>query len=247
MSEQDHATSSFRDPKRVLGGLTAPLERRVLAALAARLPRWVGSDHLTGLGVLGMLGAGLAYWWSREVPSALHLVNLALLVNWFGDSLDGTLARHRQCCRPRYGFYVDHMLDAFGILFILGGLALSGLISPAITAALLVAYYLMSINVALATHSLGVFRISFGPVGGTELRIVLAALNLAVLHVPLVTLAGQAVRVFDVVGGAAAVGLLVATVATAAQTTRALYRLEPLPRASQPASARGQRCTARAE
>jgi archaetidylinositol phosphate synthase len=225
---QTDAQSSFKDATRVVAGFTAPLERRVLAALAARMPRWVGSDHLTALGFLGMLGAGLAYWWSREVPAALHLVNLALVVNWFGDSLDGTLARYRQRCRPRYGFYVDHMLDAFGILFVVAGLALSGLMSPMIAALLLLAYYLMGINVYLATFSLGVFRVSFGPVGGTELRIALAALNFLALYRPTVTVLGQNVRLFDLAGGKAALVLFALTIVATIQNTARLYRMEPL-------------------
>jgi phosphatidylglycerophosphate synthase len=240
MAEPVDGKTSFRDARRVVDGLTAPAERRILAALAARMPAWVGSDHLTALGLIGMLGAGLAYWWSREAPAALLLVNLALLVNWFGDSLDGTLARHRQCCRPRYGFYVDHILDAFGILFVLSGLALSGLMSPAVAAALVIAYYLLSINVYLATHALGVFRVSFGPVGGTELRIVLAGLNVVVMGIPTLTVLGHGVRVFDLVGGGATLTLLALTVVTTVQNTRRLYRMEPLPPRA-PADAQGAR------
>ena len=141
--------SAFREARRELAGLTAGLEKKVLAWLAARMPAWVGSDHLTALGLLATLLGGAFYALSGHDPRCLHLVNLCLAVNWFGDSLDGTLARHRRRQRPRYGFYVDHMVDALGALFILGGLALSGHMGAGVVAAFLIAYYLLCIHIYL--------------------------------------------------------------------------------------------------
>jgi phosphatidylglycerophosphate synthase len=219
---------SFKEANREIHGLTAPLERRVLAALARRMPAWVTPDHLTTLGLAATLLAGVAYLASRFWPEALHLVNLALLVNWFGDSLDGTLARHRRRCRPRYGFYVDHIVDAFGALFVIGGLAFSGLLTPAVGAAFLISYFLMAINVYLATYTLGVFKISYGPIGGTELRLLLAGLNLFVLHCPTLPVAGTSVLVFDFAFGAVTLLLAALAVATSVRNTARLYRLERL-------------------
>src|SRR6185369_4737790 len=115
----------FREAGRSLTSILAPLEKRTLLWLAARLPLWVNSDHLTALALAAMLLAGLSYWLARVSAAGLLLVVVCLAVNWFGDSLDGTLARVRQHQRPRYGFYVDHVVDAAGAACLLGGLGLS--------------------------------------------------------------------------------------------------------------------------
>jgi phosphatidylglycerophosphate synthase len=218
----------FDEARRELRGLTAVVEKKVLLWLAARTPAGVTPDHLTGLGLAAMLLAGLAYWASADRPAWLHVVNLGLVVNWLGDSLDGTLARFRRRCRPRYGFYVDHLVDAFGALFLIGGLALSGHMSAGIAAALLIVYFLVSIDIYLATYALGVFKISFGPFGGTELRLLLMLANLALLAHPQLTVLGAPVPLFDIIGGAAVAALALALVVSTARNVRALYELERL-------------------
>jgi archaetidylinositol phosphate synthase len=217
---------TYREARREMGGWTARAEKKVLSRLAAALPDGVTPDQLTLLGLLGMLLAGAAYALSGRNPLLLHVSNLGLLVNWFGDSLDGTLARFRGKLRPRYGFYVDHVVDAFGATAVLGGLAASGLMSPVLAAAVLVTYLLFSVHLYLQTHVLGRFFMSFGKVGGTELRIVLAAVNLAALAWPVIEVGGVAMRVFDVVGAAGGAGLACALLTSVARTTRELYRLE---------------------
>jgi archaetidylinositol phosphate synthase len=221
--------NEFKDARRDLRGLTARAEKRVLAWLAAHMPQWINSDHLTVLGLLAMAAAGAAYWLSGSDVRWLFVVNGLLVANWFGDSLDGTLARFRNRCRPRYGFYVDHMVDMFGALFLLGGLALSGHMSAAVAVALLVAYYLLSINVYLATYTLGVFKLSFAGMGGTELRLMLMAGNMLLMHAPRLTMAGRHVLMYDIVGTVGVVGMAAAVVVATLRNTRALYRLEPLP------------------
>ncbi|MEJ7811086.1 MAG: CDP-alcohol phosphatidyltransferase family protein [Gemmatimonadaceae bacterium] len=218
----------FKDAKREVQGVLAPLERRTLAWLAARMPARVNSDHLTTLGLLSMFAAGACYALSRRNPNYLHLVNVALALNWFGDSLDGSLARFRNRLRPRYGFYVDHMVDTFGVFFLLGGLGLSGYMSLPVAAALLIAYYAMNIHIYLVTYTLGVFKISFGPFGGTELRILLALGNLLVLALPRVTLGGRTVLLYDLVGATVAAGVVVTLVVSTIRTTRTLYDMERL-------------------
>src|SRR5579864_3053125 len=146
----------FREAKRTQESFLAALEKRSLLWLAARTPFWINSDHLTLLGLVAMAGAGAGYWWSRTNPAGLFVVIACLAVNWFGDSLDGTLARFRNCQRPRYGFYVDHMVDSFGALFLLSGLALSSYMSWSIAVALLISFYLLSVNAYLAAYSLGI-------------------------------------------------------------------------------------------
>lgn len=225
----DETTSAaFKDARRDLRGLTARLEKRVLLWLAARMPAWVNSDHLTALGLAAMAAAGAAYWLSGTDARWLFVVNALLAANWFGDSLDGTLARFRNRCRPRYGFYVDHMVDMFGALFLLGGLALSSFMSPAVAGALLLAYYLLSINVYLATYTLGVFKLSFGGLGGTELRLLLMTGNLLLLVGPRVTIGPYHVLLYDAAGILVAIAMAVALVVATLRNTRTLYRLETL-------------------
>jgi len=144
--EHSIKTKSFRDAERQQNSVLAPLERAALRELARRMPGWVNSDHLSMLGLLGMFMAGVCYALSRWNPLLLHLVNLFIFINWFGDSLDGTLARYRDRQRPRYGFYVDHMIDIFGTLFLIYGLALSGYMSERVSAALLIVFLMVSIN-----------------------------------------------------------------------------------------------------
>jgi phosphatidylglycerophosphate synthase len=217
---------TYREASREMNGWTARAEKKLLMRLAAALPASMTPDQLTVVGLLGMILAGAAYALSGRNPLFLHLSNLGLLVNWFGDSLDGTLARYRAKLRPRYGFYVDHVIDAFGATAVLGGVAASGLMSPVLAAVLLVTYLLYSVHMYLQTHVLGRFWLSFGKVGGTELRIILIAVNLVVFAWPRVALGPYHVRLLDLVGVAGGVGLACALITAVARTTRALYQLE---------------------
>ena len=218
------------EPKRDLRSLTAAAEKRALLWLAARTPPFISSDHLTLLGFAAMAGAGLSYWLSGTRPALLHVVNACLALNWLGDSLDGTLARYRNRSRPRYGFYVDHMVDAFGALFVLAGLAGSGLVSPGVAAGLLVAYLMLAVNMYLATCCLGVFKMSYAGMGGTEARLLLSLLNLALLRWPVIEAGAASYRLLDVVGVAAAAAMAVIVVIETARNTATLSRAEPLPR-----------------
>jgi archaetidylinositol phosphate synthase len=226
-------TMEFGEARRVMTNVSASLERRCLLWLAARLPRWVNSDHLTVLALVAMLMTGLSYSVARGHRLALLLAVVWLAVNWFGDSLDGTLARMRRQQRPRYGFYVDHVVDCFGVFFVLGGLALSGFMNPLVAMGLLVAYFMLSIEVYLATYCLTVFRMSFWGFGPTELRLVLAIGTLALLSDPTVGILGQRYRLFDVGGLVAIAGIAVTLMVSVIQNVRALYRAEPLPRLAQ--------------
>lgn len=223
------ATGQFRDATRVLVSVLAPAERRTLRFLAARMPAWVNSDHLTVLALLAMFSAGLSYWLATATPIGLALVVPCLALNWFGDSLDGTLARFRGHQRPRYGYYVDHVIDAFGALFLLGGLALSGFMSPLVAMGLLVAYLMLAVEIYLAAHVLGEFKITYFQFGPTELRIVLAIGTLWLLVQPTATIFGQSYRLFDVGGVVAMAGMAVTLLITVAGHVRTLYRAEPIP------------------
>ena len=220
----------FREAKRTQQSFLAAAEKRALLWLAARTPGWINSDHLTLLGLLAMAGAGAGYWWSRSNRAGLLLVIACLAVNWLGDSLDGTLARFRNCPRPRYGFYVDHVVDAFGALFLLGGLALSSYMSPWAALGLLVAYLMLSIEVYLASYTLGDFKISYFKMGPTELRLLLAIGNLALLWKSTVHLFGRSYRLFNVGATVGISGMLLILLISVVQNTMRLYRREPLPR-----------------
>jgi archaetidylinositol phosphate synthase len=214
---------------RIQASLLAGLEKRVLIWMARRLPSWVGSDHLTALGAVAMLGAGLSFWLAAQHPLTLVAGVGCLALNWFGDSLDGTLARVRHHERPRYGFYVDHVLDVVGILLLFAGIAAGGFMSPMIAAGFLIAYYLLTVEIALATHTVGTFRISYWKMGPTEMRILLAAGVLQLLRSSDVVLLGQRVLLFDIGGGIGIAALLITFVVSAISNGRILYRLEPLP------------------
>ena len=219
------------DHERSSRHLLQPFEARVLPWLADRLPRRVVPDHLTLLGVLASLGIGACYLLTNRDPAWLWGASAGLVVQWFGDSLDGTLARHRGIERPRYGFYLDHLVDALSTVVIGLGLGLSPYMLLSVGLAIVVAYLLLSINVYLETHVHEEFSFGYGWLGPTEARLALIALNTVAVTVgPLDFEAlGVGATVFDVVGAAVAlamVGLLTRRVVT---NLRRLARLEPPP------------------
>jgi len=213
---------------RELGSLLSGVEKRCLVWLAERMPRRINSDHLTVTGLIAMAGAGLFFWLGSWEPWALVGVVLCLAVNWFGDSLDGTLARVRQQQRPKYGYYVDHIVDVFGTFFLLAGLGLSSFMSVPVAAALMVAYFMVASEIYLAAYAVGTFKIDFLRLGPTELRILLAIGTLNLIRDPYVTVAGTRLLLFDLGGAVAVVGLAAALLVTVFRNTRTLYRREPL-------------------
>lgn len=219
----------FNEARRIHTSFLVGIERQALVWLAQRMPAWLNSDHLTALGLFAMLGAGLSYWAARWSRWGLVGATACLALNWLGDSLDGTLARVRQCQRPRYGFYVDHVCDVFSVLFLLGGLAASGYTSPLVAAGLLIGYYVLSIEIFLATYTIGRFQLSFFKLGPTELRIVLAIGNVFLLFKPISHVFGYAFKLFDVGGVIGMLGMLGIAVFAAIRNGVQLYREEPMP------------------
>jgi phosphatidylglycerophosphate synthase len=223
------AKAEFQNAARDQSSLLAPLEKRALLWLAHRMPRWVNSDHLTGLGFAGMLLTGLSYWLARWNRWALVAGIVCLALNWFGDSLDGTLARVRNRQRPRYGFYVDHITDSIGTAGLLAGLAFSSFMSEWLGLCLLVVFLLISIQSYLATYTLGTFQLSFWKFSPTELRVLLIAGNIALLvRGPTARLAGHTFLLFDIGAAVGMVGMTAMLAVSSIRTTRTLYRLEPL-------------------
>jgi phosphatidylglycerophosphate synthase len=222
------STVQFAEATRVATNPLVGLERRCLIWLAQRLPGAVTSDHLTALALGAMALTGASYAVARGRPIALFLAIVGLALNWFGDSLDGTLARVRGQQRPRYGFYVDHVVDCLGVLFVLAGLGWSGFMTPVVAMAFLIAYLMLSIEIYLATYCLTVFRLSFWGVGPTELRLLLAVGTIALLNDPKVPLLGGQYQLFDVGGAVGAVGLVITFLLSLGRNVKALYEAEPL-------------------
>jgi archaetidylinositol phosphate synthase len=219
----------FHSAQRVNRSLTAALEKSALVWMAENSPAWLTSDQLTLLGLSAQIGAGIFYAISRYNRYALLLVIVCIALNWLGDSLDGTLARVRRQQRPRYGFYVDHMVDIFGSVALMMGLACSGFLHWQTAIAMLVAFLVLSSESYLATYTLSCFEMSRGFFGPTEIRILLIIGNLALLRSPYANLFGHRFLLFDVGGIIAASSMFVMAIAVTVRHTAVLYRQEPLP------------------
>jgi len=226
--QQNKKSVPFKDAFRLQESFTAAAERKALAWLAARLPARTNSDHLTFLGFVAMFLAGASYAFARTHRAGLLLATFFLALNWFGDSLDGTLARLRNRQRPRYGFYVDHMIDTFGGFFLMGGLAISGIVDWRIALGMFVAFLMLSVQVYLATYTVGTFQLSFAKFGPTEIRILLSLGNVALWLHPDARIFGTSYRIFDVGGIIAIAGMSLMLVVSTIFNTVKLYRAETL-------------------
>ena len=214
----------FENAARIHNALTSDPEKHTLIWMAERTPRRISSDHLTLLGFLAQVMAGVSYALSAWNRYWLLAGIFFLALNWLGDSLDGTLARVRQQQRPRYGFYVDHIVDSFGGLALMGGLALSGYMHALIAIGLLIGFLLLSIQSYLATYTLGEFQLSFWSFGPTELRILLSIGNVALLYHPKV-FHGR-FRLFDVGGAVGLIVMAAMLIFFTVRNTRRLYMEE---------------------
>jgi archaetidylinositol phosphate synthase len=213
----------MRDPERELTFWLAGPERRLLRAIARRIPGALTSDHFTALGVLGATLAGVAYALSTRHPAWLWAASAALVINWLGDSMDGTLARVRHTERPRYGYYLDHLVDAYATAVIGIGLGLSPFFSLRLALGLVVVYLALSINVYLESAVFGTFRLGYGRFGPTEARLALILVNLAALLLH----AAPVQRIGDAVLAVATVVMLAMLATRCARNLRDLARLEP--------------------
>ena len=223
-----NSASGFTNAIRVHTALTAKLEKRLLTWMALRMPAAINPDHLTALALVSQILAGGAYALASRDGRFLWLVNFLLAVNWFGDSLDGTLARVRNRQRPRYGFYVDHIADTFGAFALMVGLGCSGYAHWEIAAGMLVCFYALSIESYLATYTTGRFHLSHGLFGPTEIRILLAIGNILVLRHPHAMIAGHRFLSFDFGGAVAIAGMAAMVLFAASRQTVVLYKKEAL-------------------
>ena len=216
----------FKNHSRTQESILAPLEKRFLRWAASRIPDFIGPDHLTILGFAGQVLAGVFYALTSKWPPFFYFVNFCIVINWFGDSLDGTLARYRNKQRPRYGFYVDHIIDVLGAFAIMTGLAFSGHITPMVAAALLVAFLMFSAESYLATYSVGVFKLSYMKFSPTEIRVLLIIGNIFALYHPIAHVFHKPFKFFDVGCSIAAFCMFFMLLISAAKNIRTLYHAE---------------------
>jgi archaetidylinositol phosphate synthase len=221
--------SGIGDHERTAPFLLAGFERRVLPRLARALPGWVVPDHLTALGLLAATVVAASYALSNRNPAWLWVASAGLVLQWYGDSLDGTLARVRGIERPRYGYYLDHITDAYSTFVIGVGLGLSPYLLLSIGLAIVILYLILSINVYLETYVLGEFRLGYAVLGPTEARVALISANtVAVLVGPLrFSVAGLSLTLFDVLGGIGVLAMGALLLVRIGENLRSLGRLEP--------------------
>ena len=215
--------------------VTASVERRILGGIARRLPARVTSDHLTAVGVVAALAVAVAYALSASSPHWLWLASGMLVLNWLGDSLDGTLARIRGTERPRYGYYLDHAVDGLTTTMIGVGIGLSPFVDLRVALLLVVVYLLMSINVYLESSVYGEFRMDYGVVGPTEARLILIFGNTLLVWLVLATeISRPRLSVLGTMAiGALTAGMLGLFLFRFVRNLRRLARLEPLPEAEE--------------
>jgi len=222
-------SGSFAHATRINKSLTATAEKLVLSWMAQNAPAWVTSDQLTLLGFGSQIAAGLFFALARFDRRTLFAVVLCIFLNWLGDSLDGTLARVRSQQRPRYGFYVDHMVDVLGSVALMCGLGFSGFLHWQVALAMLLAFLVLSCESYLATYTLHRFELAHAFFGPTELRILLIAGTLALLRSPRAVLNGHSYLLFDLGGVTATAAMGVMALTITIRHTAQLFREEPLP------------------
>jgi len=204
--------SDIKQHKRVNDMLLGPLERPALQWLAVRMPAWVTPDVLTSIGVVASIMIFVGYWLTNLSPWWLWFVNFGFVLNWFGDSLDGTLARFRKIERPKFGFYIDHTVDAVAEFLTIIGIGMSPFLRLDIAAFALIGYLLMSVHVYVRTAVDGVFKISYGTMGPTEMRVIIMLVNTAIFFAPKFFLheLASGLKPFDYIGIALAIGMAIA-------------------------------------
>ena len=199
-NSQDRKTR-MKSHKRVNNSLLGSLEKPGLQWLAAHMPRRVNPDVLTGVGLLGSVVTFFSYWLTSITPHFMWLASLGLVINWFGDSLDGTLARYRRIERPKYGFFIDHTVDAVGTQLVVFGLGLSPYVKFEIACLALIGYLIMSIFVYIRTCVEGVFKISYGRFSPTEIRLIVIIANTIIYFIgnPIVALPFGVLSIYDLI------------------------------------------------
>ncbi len=222
----EQTSEKMLSDQRIQASILAGPEKKLLLWIAPRLPRWMTPDLLTIIGLFGLIGCGISYYFARVHWGFLVLASLGHVINWFGDSLDGTLARVRCCQRPKYGYYLDHLIDAVGTSFLMFGLAYSGLITPIFAWIVLTLFLIASINAYLATSTTHVFQISYLEVSATEGRVLMIIANTILIFGKEVTLFGYTTLWLNYVAIAGSLLLLAIIISSASGNLLALDREE---------------------
>ena len=226
------------DAVRIQTSVLNALEKKVLVWLAERQPKWMTSDILTYIGTFGAVVIAVGYILSARNINYLWLSSAGFLINWYGDSLDGTLARVRKTQRPVYGYYIDHTVDAINEVMIFIGVGLSGLIHLEIAMFALIMYFLITINVSINAHLKKEFRLTYAKMGPTEFRIIMIAINtMFVLIRPLrdfshtFSLAGHEFTfgALDYIGTAIVIILVIMHLSTIISDAKEYAKMDPLP------------------
>ncbi len=214
--------------KRINHSWTQSYEKRILHQLAQATPGWINSDHMTALGMLASVLIGIGYLLTHHSIWWLLLCNLGLVLHWYGDSLDGTLARFRGNERERYGYFIDHICDVWTILIVAIAMGFSPLLLMETALFVALAYCLMNVYVHIVAYTRQEFLLSHGKLGPTEFRILFIIINsIAIFWNPyLFTLQGAAFTAFDVVGLIIGAGLILLFTQKTIHGARALYMLD---------------------
>lgn len=226
----DNTTSLFSSAEaRVTQSLTSAAEKRLIDWLCQRMPRAVTSNWLTAIGVVGGVLTFVAYALSNVDPAWLFVASLGLVINWFGDSLDGSLARYRKAERPQFGYYVDHVTDAVVMALVAIGAGLSPYAGHISTLSILVAYLFLTILTLSEDKVTGMFRLSYNGIGPTEIRIIIILLNVVAFVVPMSNYEwfGVEVKLFDMLLLIATALLIGSGLVHAVQTARRLSLSDP--------------------
>lgn len=227
----------MKQSARIQTSVLNPYEKKVLQAIVRRLPSFTNSDQLTVVGVVGAVMITIGYALTNLSPAWLWLANLGFLVNWFGDSLDGTLARYRNQQRPVYGFYIDHYLDCLCAFLMVLGAGLSAYMSLWSALLIIAPYLMLDVFVMINTHLKNEFRLTFAKLGSTELRLIIVLVNAVLFFSPAlcqwsypVSLMGHAItlRALDIAGLVISAGLMVIYLVSLWQDARYYARIDPL-------------------
>ncbi len=227
---------SIKQSKRIQTSVLSGVEKKVLLWLAERQPKWVDSDTLTFIGFLGAVVIAAGYILSNCSVQFLWLASLGFVINWYGDSLDGTLARYRKQQRPVYGFYLDHTMDAINETFMFMGVGLSPFMRFDLSCVLLVIYLMLTLNVSMNAHLKGEFRLSYAKLGPTEFRLVAIIVNAVlvfakplrtwVLMLPEISSVLE-LQILDLVGLVILLALVLIYIITILQDARYYAKIDP--------------------
>lgn len=225
--EEQNKGRDISEHERINDILLGPLERPAIDWLVKHMPKWVTSDHLTFLGLFAAVLIGVSYWATKYNDNFLWLASFGFILNWFGDSLDGNLARYRKMTRPKYGYYIDHIVDTISEITIFIGLGLSPYVNPNLAMFGLIGYLCMTIQVYITTNVRGVFKISYGKFGPTEIRVIAILVNTLIFFVknpPMIRLPFGEYRLYDFIVGIVVILLFMVFFITVYREARTLDR-----------------------